>query len=164
MKQLYLIRHAKSSWEHNDLHDHDRPLNKRGLQDAPEMGNRLKSLGITPSALITSTANRALSTAKAIAAQIKYPSEEIILDSNLYHSSEDEILEIVHQIDNKYDSAMLFGHNPGFTWFANELGSLNIDNIPTCGIVGFNLDAKSWQEINWGNGKLLFFDYPKNKH
>jgi len=160
MKELYLVRHAKSSWDFPNLSDHDRPLNGRGKRNAPEMGKRLKSLGIEPDLLISSTAKRAYKTAKAIANEIGYFKEKIIVESDLFHSSIENILEIVNDQSEETNKLMLFGHNPGFTWFANSFGNLEIDNIPTAGIVALKV-TKPWKEVTWGDGSFLFFDYPK---
>jgi phosphohistidine phosphatase len=84
MKKLYLVRHAKSSWEDSSLDDIDRPLNGRGKNNAPEMGERLKKQGILPDLLISSPAKRAMSTAKKIAERVGYSKKEILIDENLY--------------------------------------------------------------------------------
>lgn len=157
---LYLVRHAKSSWDDPSLADIDRPLNKRGRRDAPEMGSRLRKRNILPELLISSPAVRAHKTAKEIAEKIGYSKKDIILDDGVYHAGQHSLLEIIHQLDNDTESVMLFGHNPGFTTFANALGNLDIDNIPTSGIVALEF-SKSWKDIYYGDGKLLFFDYPK---
>ena len=161
MKTLYIVRHAKSSWSDPSLSDHDRPLNNRGKKNAPEMGLRLKHLGILPDVMISSSANRALTTAREIASAIGYPQENITITRDLYHAGENNILHMLHSLDNSYNSVMIFGHNPGFTWFANALGDLDIDNIPTAGIVSLQFDVDSWFQLAYGKGKLEFFDYPK---
>lgn len=163
MKTLYLIRHAKSSWKQPNLTDHDRPLNKRGKANAPIMGRRIKHKGIVPEMMISSSAKRAYCTAKKIGDEIGYANDHIVLTRDLFHADEDEILEFTRQLNDKHDSVMIFGHNPGFTWFANSLGGLSIDNIPTCGIVAFQIDINNWAELSWGAGQLLFFDYPKKQ-
>lgn len=161
MKTLYLTRHAKSSWKFPELSDHDRPLNKRGNRDAPIMGKRLFSQGILPNTMISSTANRAYTTAQKIAFEIGFPSDQIIPNSDLFHADSSEILEVIQELSDKHSSAMVFGHNPGFTWAANQLANLNIDNIPTCGIVSLSFPVDSWSELDFGMGELVFFDYPK---
>jgi phosphohistidine phosphatase len=163
MKKLYLIRHAKSSWEDSSLDDIDRPLNNRGKNNAPEMGERLRKQGILPDLLISSPAKRALSTAKKIANKIGYSKNEILIDENLYHGSDDMLIEIVKQLPDTAESVMLFGHNPGFTYFANQLCDINIYNIPTAGIVAIDFQIDKWQDSGLGMGDLVFFDYPKKK-
>src|SRR5689334_15141316 len=109
MKTLYVIRHAKSSWDSPVLRDFDRPLNERGERDAPRMGKRLKEREVVPDLLLTSPAKRALKTSEFIASVLRYPLENIKTDKNLYHADEDEILNIVKKINNKHDCVLLFG-------------------------------------------------------
>ena len=161
MKLLYLVRHAKSSWANMSLADHDRPLNNRGKRNAPEMGKRLHSRGILPDLLISSTAKRALSTAKKIALEINYEPNKIRTSRFLFHAGEEDIVELIRQQDNNLDSLMLFGHNPGFTYCVNLLSNAGIDNVPTCGIIAISFDTDSWRDIERDQGKLTFFDYPK---
>ena len=98
MKTLYLVRHAKSSWNFPELRDFDRPLNKRGKKNAPEMGKRLRAKGILPDLLLTSPANRALTTAREIAEKIGYPIKDILEDDHIYHSSETILLQIIKNL------------------------------------------------------------------
>lgn len=165
MKTLYIIRHAKSSWEDPEKDDFDRPLNDRGKRDAPRMGKRLKEKGITPALMLTSPAKRALSTARRIGKVLKYSKDNIKTDKKLYHADEETILSVVRDLKDKHDVVMVFGHNPGLTDFINsfQTGELDIDNLPTCGIVAFELDIPSWKDAAWGKGKISFFDYPKSR-
>ena len=161
MKTLYLVRHAKSSWDFPDLADIDRPLGKRGIKNAPEMAERLTARNIYPEIMVSSPAVRALETAKVIANTIGYPEKEIIINTKVYHGNVRELLEAVQSTDDPYDSLMLFGHNPGFTAFANLLANEQIENIPTCGIFACNLPVDHWSEVSLGCAEMLFFDYPK---
>lgn len=165
MKKLYIIRHAKSSWDAMNLDDFDRPLSDRGKRDAPRMGKRFKEKDIHPNLLLSSPAKRALSTAKRIAKELKYPKDDIKTDRRLYHADEETFLAVVKELKDKLDVVMIFSHNPGLTEFVNSLmnGQLDIDNVPTCGVVAFQFDLDSWKDVDWGKGKLLFFDYPKSK-
>jgi phosphohistidine phosphatase len=165
VKTLYVIRHAKSSWDVYDLDDFERPLNDRGKRDAPRMGKRLKEKEIHPDLMLSSPAKRALSTARRIAKVIGYKKENIKTVRNLYHPDEETILAIVQQLPAHCTSAMLFSHNPGLTDFVNTLmnGALDIDNVPTCGVVAFKFNIDHWQDVQWGKGEMVFFDYPKSK-
>ena len=80
---------------------------------------------------------------------------------DLYHAGENELLKIVRSQKNSLESLMLFGHNPGFTWFANSLTGNYIDNVPTAGIVAVSFDCDDWNDVDFGTGNLVFFDYPK---
>jgi phosphohistidine phosphatase len=165
VKTLYIIRHAKSSWENPMMSDLDRPLNERGKRDAPRMGKRLKEKAIHPNVMISSPAKRAFGTAKRIAEALGYPKEKIKKEKSLYHGDEVGMLSAVQDINDKYEVAILFGHNPGLTDFVNSLmdGEMDIDNVPTCGVVAFELNLDHWKDAAWGKGKMLFFDYPKSK-
>ena len=164
MKTLYLIRHAKSSWDDTYLKDQDRPLNERGKKDAPRMGKRLKEKKVFPDLMLSSPAVRALDTCKAIAKSLGYPEEKIKTDKRLYHASEDQLLKIVQEIKDLHDDeevVMIFGHNPGLTVFANSLVNEDIDNIPTCGIIASKMNINFWKDTKFGSGEMKFFDFPK---
>jgi len=161
MKTLYIVRHAKSSWINLELKDFDRPLNSRGDKDAPEMGHRLALQRITADLLLSSPAKRAYTTATIIAKQLKSPIEEIVKDEAIYHANKKELLSIIHQQKSHFNSLMIFGHNPGLTDFANYLTGEDIENIPTCGIVGIRFEITDWESMDKGTGRLLFFDFPK---
>lgn len=160
MKTLYLARHAKSSWKHPELSDIERPLNKRGKRDAPIIGNLLKEKGVIPDILISSPAERARKTAVIISEKIGFPKSKILIDENIYDSSSHELINFIQGFDNKYDSVMMFGHNPGFTMLNNYLTESFIDNIPTCGVVGIRFKSL-WKNIDSDSGKAFFFIYPK---
>lgn len=162
MKTLYLVRHAKSSWDNLSLTDFDRPLNKRGERDAPEMGKRLALRNIKPDLMLSSPANRAYTTARKIAEALTIPEKNIKTDEALFHANAQEIINVIGRHDDAVDSLMVFGHNPGFTDLANFLTANSyIENIPTCGIVAYNIDTTSWSNIKKGGAEQLFFDYPK---
>jgi phosphohistidine phosphatase len=165
MKTLYVVRHAKSSWQDVNISDFDRPLNDRGKRDAPRMAKRLKEKEIHPDLMLSSPAKRALSTCKVIAETLGYAQEKIKTDRSLYHASEDSILDVVRNVKAKHDVLMIFGHNPGLTDFVNQLSGEDtiIDNIPTCGIVCFTFKVDSWNEVDFGKGDFVFFDFPKSK-
>ncbi len=163
MKYLYLIRHAKSSWDYPELSDFDRPLNKRGKNNAPEMGLRLAAKKLEPDAIISSPANRAISTARAIAKALDYPKENIIEDEGIYHAGMRQLVSVVKGLDDSYKRVCMVGHNPSFTDLANQLkeADYHIDNIPTAGVVAIEFPVNQWSDITNHSGRLLFFDYPK---
>ena len=160
MKYLYLVRHAKSSWEYN-LDDFDRPLNKRGEFDAPLMGKILAGKDIKPALIISSPASRAIKTATIIAEYLQYK-KPIGTLNELYHASATNLLQIVKKTSSLHQSLMVFGHNPGLTTFANQLTVDQVDNIPTCGIYAIVFNNNDWATIGLKKGKLLFHDFPKN--
>jgi phosphohistidine phosphatase len=163
MKFLYLVRHAKSSWEDSAQNDYDRPLNERGERDAPVMGHRLKKLGILPDLILSSSAVRAATTASTISQIIGYSEKHIQFERRLYLAGELQLLHLLKEF-GKGKTVMMVGHNPGLTLFANKLLKDNIQNIPTCGIVGAELTIADWKEAGWGSGHRNLFDAPKGIH
>lgn len=163
MKILTLVRHAKSSWKDSSLRDSERPLNKRGRRDAPEMGRRIREHGIRPSMIVSSPAVRAWTTARAVAAEIGYPLEFLQKERGLYLASVDEILDVIAAQDEGFNSLMIFGHNPGFTEFANFLCPGLTNNLPTAGVVSVQIDCDDWQLYERPPVRLLVHDYPKLK-
>ncbi len=163
MKTLTLVRHAKSSWKDNSLADRDRPLNKRGKRDAPEMGRRIAAAGVRPSLIVSSPAVRAWTTAKIIANEIGYPREFLQRDTALYLASVNGILDVIVSQDAGFNNLMLVGHNPGFTDFANYLVPGLTNNMPTAGVVSVELDTDDWSLYDKPDVTLLLYDFPKNR-
>lgn len=156
------MRHAKSSWDFEDLSDHDRPLNNRGRKDAPLMGRELGSLEVEPDLIISSSAVRALTTATLVANVLGYDTEKIAIEEEIYKADKKELLDIVKKIPNQFEKMLLVGHNNTITEFANLLSPELIPNIPTAGAVGISFACTTWREIGKENASFLFFDYPKN--
>jgi len=161
MKELFIIRHAKSSWEDESLSDYDRPLNERGKADAPLMGKVIKENGFLPDLIVSSSANRAISTAKEIAQQVGFPVDKILEDRKIYESTTDKVIEIINQLDDQYNRVFIFGHNPTFTHLIEELGGEYIGHVPTCGVAGIRFELDSWQMITANSGTQFYFDFPK---
>lgn len=161
MKKLYLVRHAKSSWSNPELRDYDRPLNKRGLRDAPFMGKLIKEKGIMPELLIASPARRALITAEYFADALGFQKKDIIRDEDMYEAGLRDILKVISEISNEIGSAMLFGHNPGLTDVCNFIAGRHIDNIPTAAVVSLMLKISQWNDIEENTCELEFFEFPK---
>ncbi|GMU95991.1 SixA phosphatase family protein [Ignavibacterium album] len=160
MRQLILIRHAKSSWSNPDLSDFDRPLNKRGKRDLAFMSVLLSQKNMTPELIISSPALRTKLTAIEFANKIGYNKNEIIWNKNLYLASYMNILKIIKQIENKINCAIIVGHNPGLTDLQNYLCNEEIDNIPTSGIVSKST-IKEWKDVESKDFELVFFEFPK---
>lgn len=162
MKQVYLIRHAKSSWANPDLDDFDRPLNGRGKRNAVEMARRLGALGICPDAILSSPAKRARRTAACMAKGTGYKKSDIIFDENLYIGSLSYHLKVIAKYFQKYNTLFIIGHNHTFTELADYLTGKEFGNVPTCGVVGVSYGGNKKDIATAGAGKLLFFDFPKN--
>lgn len=163
MKTLTLVRHAKSSWKDRGLPDRARPLNKRGRCDAPMMGRRLAPPGADVDRIISSPAARATATAEALAEELDYPWDEIVIEERLYEADAEEILTVVEEQDDWIDHVMLVGHNPGLTRAANLLSRSMIENVPTCGVVELRYDVDGWAEIVGVKPVQVLFDYPKKR-
>lgn len=164
MKRLYLARHAKSSWNEKGVSDHERGLNARGKRDAPHIGEVLYNNNYFPDIIYSSSAKRALTTANIIAEKLEYPIESIVVKDRIYEAATRDLVNIINEIDDKFESAMLFGHNPTFTVLSNLLTDKYIDNMPTCSVAVINLSVNSWKEVESDCGKLIAFEYPKKYH
>lgn len=162
MKTLYLLRHAKSSWDFDHLSDHDRPLNNRGRTDAPLMGEQLAKRHIRPDLLLSSPAVRALTTASIVARELGYDMDRIRVDANLYHADRQELLRVIKATEPEVEELMLVGHNDGLTDLANHLSPEYVDNIPTTGVMSLSFTCDAWQDIAKQNARFNFFDFPKN--
>ena len=160
MKKLFLIRHAKSSWEDFNLDDFDRPLNKRGEKDAPFMGKLLKKKKPKPDLIISSPALRTKLTAQIMAKEIGYD-DKIVFDKTIYEAPLSNLKKVVHNIDDSFDTIFFIGHNPALCDLANFLCDIELENIPTCGIVEIDFDTNSWKDISKENSELISFEYPK---
>src|SRR5271157_4582531 len=113
MKTLFLIRHAKSSWDDTALPDKDRPLGDRGRRDAPKMGKRLAKRDVKPDLILSSPARRALKTAEIIAKKLDYKLGRILVVDCMYPGGADSLLRVINELDDGLQCVMLFGHNPG---------------------------------------------------
>lgn len=162
MKTLYLVRHAKSSWDNPQLRDFDRPLNGRGKRDVPRMCTWLKERDALPDLIISSPAKRAQDTARLLQEVMQLPKDRLKTDERLYLADPGELLKVIGEVDAQVDHLFLVGHNPGQTDIANRLSGARIDNLPTAAIFAVSFDIDRWSELKQGTGKFLFFQYPKN--
>jgi phosphohistidine phosphatase len=161
VKSLLVVRHAKSSWEWDDINDFERPLNERGKRDAPQMARRLTVSGAIPDLLVASPAKRAKRTAVLFARELGMPEEDILYKTELYHAPAEVFHEILQRIDERFSSIALFSHNPGITAFVNELTQVKVDHMPTCGIYAVKIQAERWSDFREAEKAFWFFDYPK---
>ncbi len=161
MKTLLLMRHAKSSWEDDQLADHARPLNDRGRRDVPTIGERLSKRGIFPDMILSSSAMRAKTTASVIAPYLNLPASRVAVTDDLYMANSDIFLSIVQLTDDNVDTLMLVAHNPGITQFAATITDASLDHMPTAAVLICSFDAKAWHEVELGTGRYIAFEYPK---
>lgn len=156
MKHLYLVRHAKSSWEY-DVSDHKRPLNKRGFKDAHLVSNHLRNVITLPDLVISSDANRALTTANIFISNLGLNNDDIKLDHELYDFGGGGLTNVIKTCDDSIKTLMVFGHNHAMTYFVNTFGDKPIGNVPTSGFAHIELDIQSWNELNKGTTILTVF-------
>ena len=160
MKKLIIIRHCKSSWSDLTLNDFDRPLNNRGVQDGNLMSKELSKKIDNVDLLISSSSKRTRLTADFFIKLIKI--NKISFIDDLYHSSSENIINKLKKISNTNESIMVIGHNPGLTDLVNKLTSINLYNLPTCGVAIVNLNIKNWDLIkNFYKYDLEWMKFPK---
>lgn len=164
MKTLYIIRHAKSSWEFEDLHDLERPLTEKGKKNALMMGQVLRKYEAFPDEVISSPALRAVSTTRILCEELGSDSNKIEIEPELYFREAEDIIRVVHRRQSRPEKIFLTGHNPAFTNLANALIPGFTEMIPTCGIVAVQFKIESWGLMQMGCGQLLFFEFPGKSH
>ncbi len=148
MKRLFLVRHAKSSWEYN-VSDYERPLNARGFKDAQLVSNEL--IGhLNPEIVLSSDAMRAKTTANIFMTNLKVNEKIFKLNHSLYDFSGKNVLEVIKNVENSISELLIFGHNNAITSIVNSYGNLHINNVPTCGVVGIEFESDTWKDIERG--------------
>lgn len=162
MRTLYLVRHAKSSWDFPGLRDFDRPLNERGQHDAPRMGKLLARDGVKPDLIISSPAKRAISTAICFAEALGVEEKSIKREMDIYEAWPQELQRIISQLPDDARIVLLFGHNNTLTEVANIFTDDLIENVPTCGVVRIESDAETWNKFYEGNSRVTACFFPKD--
>lgn len=161
MKKLYLLRHAKALvYSPNNL-DIDRPINEEGKREAELVGELLLKKNEIPQLIISSSALRAISTAKIVAQKTNYTKNKILVDKNIYNAKTITLKKIIQNLDDKIDSVMLVGHNPGISDLVDELSASNFDFLPTAGFVCLEKNIQGWDEID-GDWKLKYSESPSS--
>lgn len=160
MKTLYIVRHAKSSWDYKSVKDIDRPLKERGINDAHLLSKFLSKEIKRPDIFISSTANRALHTATIFCENFDYPYSQLYLKRQLYNFSDGYLVKTVKALDDGFNSAIIFSHDHGINTFVNKFGNKPIAHVPTCGVIGIQFEEKYWKNIKKGNTILV--EFPKN--
>lgn len=163
LRRLYIIRHGKSSWDHVDLEDIDRPLASRGIRNAGEMAERLQAINLVPRLILSSPASRALNTALIMSKSWGLVPENLQIHDPLYMAYPSEIEQVVAGAPAEITDLAIFGHNPSFTAYANRFLELPLDNLPTAGIVIVTLESENWGGIGPEHVKETYVDYPKRK-
>ncbi len=164
MKTLFLIRHAKSSWGDPMQADFDRPLNERGLRDAPIMAELLRKEGVRPDLMLVSPAKRTTMTARFFGQALGIEEADFQFDERIYEASSARIFGVFQKIQPSINTALLFGHNPATTDVANYFSKKFIDNVPTCGIVRIEGAVDDWADFSPENAAVTGLFFPENFH
>lgn len=161
-KRLIIVRHAKSDWGNFNLKDFDRPLNKRGHDNAPMMVERLIKEGIYPDVIVSSPALRALTTAKYFAKGWSINEKDILLNENIYEANTFALIQVIFGFEQQHNTVVLFGHNPGVSDLVRYLTDADLSEMPTCSVAVIDFPDDDWQMVSAGAGRLVHFDYPKS--
>jgi phosphohistidine phosphatase len=160
MKTLLILRHAKSSWKKPDLPDHDRPLNKRGKNEAPKVGQYLKENDLVPDLILCSTARRAMETAQAVADACGFEGK-VEYQKDLYLSELAIYLDILRCLPDKARRVMVVGHNPDVEELLTMLTEVD-EHLTTSALAVVDLPISSWEELNEAtDGKLQILWVPR---
>jgi len=161
MKTLYIVRHAKSSWNQNNVMDYDRSLNERGRNDVKLMAKRLKKRKIEVGKILASASKRTTATTFGLNKAFELDSNQIEFRSDLYHSGVQVLLHQVCQTADDCNELIVVSHNPGVSEFCDYLTNVEF-YFPTLAIAKITFEAESWREISKGTGTVEWYDFPKN--
>ena len=164
-KTLYLLRHAKSSWEDPTLPDHDRPLAPRGRRAATLIAEHLRRQRSTPRLVLCSSSERTRETLKRISAGLR-GGVEVRIEERLYTASVRDLLQRLHEVDARVASVMLIGHYPALQELALSLARTGVDlrrlrdKFPTAGLATLAFRG-AWDELAPGAAELVAFVTPR---
>ncbi len=162
MKTLFLLRHAKSSWSFDELSDSERPLNDRGRDDSPRMGQALAGRAVRLDRLVSSPAVRALSTATLVARELGFPSADIVVEPAIYQADAPTLLALVRAQPDGAAAVLLTGHNPGLTELTNALLPAPLTTeMPTAAVACLRFSTERWADVRPDNAELYFYDFPR---
>jgi len=159
MKQLFLVRHGKSDWNHH-VTDHQRPVKARAYDDAKIVAKALQKAVNCTFPIFSSTAKRAHTTAVLLQDQLQDQVKELKTFDELYTFNSRSLLEFIHQLPNEEDQVMLVSHNGGLTDLINEISNATLDNLPTTGLALIKFEIDDWKSVE--EGKLILHLFPKN--
>jgi phosphohistidine phosphatase len=156
MKNLLLIRHAKSSWD-NPVSGKERNLTERGRNDANLVSLESLNLLRDKFVLFSSNARRAYETATIFATNYSFSVNEIIINEDLYTFDENQLEKVIKSLNNDLENVILFGHNEAITNFVNKFGDIFIENVPTSGLVWIKFDCLEWKLLKKGKTQKVVF-------
>lgn len=143
-RTLVIARHTKSSWKEIGMLDFDRPLKKDRIGDAEKISAKLKSLGLVPGLMLSSPAMRTKQTAEIFCRNLNYDFQKVHFDKRIYEASVEDIFGVIQETGAEVKTLLLIGHNPSLTYFVNCFLEATIENLPTTGLVWFDLDSIDW--------------------
>ena len=149
MKEIILIRHGKSSWEH-DVTDRERPLKTRGINDIKLVANHFFYNNSVPEIIFSSPAHRALHTCEIFMNTLNVAKKQVVVVEELYDFEGKNVIDFIKNLSNQYNDVMIFGHNHAFTSISNIFGDTFIDNLPTSGLVKLKFDISDWKDLKKG--------------
>ncbi len=161
MKTLYVVRHAKSSWDYPQLKDFERPLIEKGVKRTKKVAAFLKAKEITLDLIVTSHATRALETAQLLAKELKYPGASIFVNPDIYNADDESIFSVIYAFPDDKNNILMVGHNPTFTQLANYFLKEKIHYLPTSAVVSLSFDTNSWSKIDSCDQHINFVAIPK---
>lgn len=159
MKTLFLLRHAKSVWAGAGVADFDRPLDARGRESAPLVGEIFRRRNLRPGLLLSSPAERARQTARLVA-EAAGLTAEVRFDERIYEADAARLCEVVSQIDETFDSALIVGHNPGLESLV-ELLTGDARGMSTAALACVALDVEEWDKACERSGRLEWLFTPR---
>jgi len=152
MKELVLLRHAKSSWD-NNLDDRNRPLIEKGVNRIINISKASKDVFLNSDIIYSSPAIRAISTAIIMTSVLDINFSKIHINESLYSFNSQDILNFIRFIDNKYSRVICVGHNPAYSEVGNILGDKKLIHLPTAGWIKFKFNESDWKHVK--NGKVV---------
>jgi phosphohistidine phosphatase len=164
MKVLHIVRHAEAERHSKKATDFDRTLTKKGIKTVRSAARRWKKAGFTADLMISSPARRALETARLFAKDIKYAVKKIDKQDMLYESADNaSLMKLVNGLPDDASDVLIFGHDPAFSDFAQQLTAMVESGMPKCAVITVGFDGESWTGATPANAQLLRFDYPMGK-
>ena len=160
MKTLYLVRHAKASWEDN-VHDWERQLTEAGVERAHIVAKALKVRKVKPEKIISSYAFRALNTAVLFALDLKYTITSIELSQQVYEKRAIDMLDMLRKQDDRHSSIMLVGHDPSMTELYNLLTKKLLLKFTTASTACIEFSTDKWKDLGSKPGKSVFIESGK---
>lgn len=163
MKQVILIRHAKSSWKDISLEDLQRPIKKSAVTKAQSIAKDLAKHKFTIDLMVTSPAKRTIETAHLFAKELKYTTASLVINEKLYESSKEDIIKVIADLDNALTTVALVGHDPSLCDFFNYFTGKTLEKIPTSGCTVLKFQSTNWKINTKKKAEIVYFNYPKKK-